>query len=141
LEIKTKIVSCHVADSKPVKQEVYSTVILPPLIFPVLTQIVLYWQSSLCFLFLLESFYLKENIYSTNLKRSMLDQREAGVLSSDINSSSVKVSISSTRFRECSENTNSLLFDLACRIFHWIRLLGIVTFVQSDICTNDICSK
>ncbi len=31
LQIKTKIVSCHTADSKPVKPEVNSTVILPPL--------------------------------------------------------------------------------------------------------------
>jgi hypothetical protein len=28
-----KIVSCHTADSKTVKQEVNSTVILPPLVF------------------------------------------------------------------------------------------------------------
>jgi hypothetical protein len=35
-QIKTKIVSCHTADSKPVKQEVNGTVILPPLVFPVL---------------------------------------------------------------------------------------------------------
>jgi hypothetical protein len=34
LQIKTKIVSCHTANSKPVKQEVNSTVILPPLVFP-----------------------------------------------------------------------------------------------------------
>jgi hypothetical protein len=34
LQTKTKIVSCHTADSKPVKQEVNSTVILPPLVFP-----------------------------------------------------------------------------------------------------------
>ncbi len=34
LEIKTKIVSCHTSDSKPVKQEVNGTVILPPLVFP-----------------------------------------------------------------------------------------------------------
>jgi hypothetical protein len=34
LQIKTKIVSCHTADAKPVKQEVNSTVILPPLVFP-----------------------------------------------------------------------------------------------------------
>jgi hypothetical protein len=33
LKIKTKIVSCHTADSKPVKQEINSTVILPPLVF------------------------------------------------------------------------------------------------------------
>jgi hypothetical protein len=33
-QIKTKIVSCHTADSKPVKQEVKSTEILPPLVFP-----------------------------------------------------------------------------------------------------------
>ncbi len=34
LQIKLNIVSCHIADSKPVKQEVNSTVILPPLVFP-----------------------------------------------------------------------------------------------------------
>ncbi len=32
--IKTKIVSFHTANSKPVKQEVNGTVILPPLVFP-----------------------------------------------------------------------------------------------------------
>ncbi len=36
MQIKTKIVSCHTADSKPVKQEVNSTVMLPPLVFPAL---------------------------------------------------------------------------------------------------------
>ncbi len=35
LQLKTKIVSSHTADSKPVKQEVNGTVILPPLVFPV----------------------------------------------------------------------------------------------------------
>jgi hypothetical protein len=34
LQIKTKIVSSHTADSKPVKQEVRGTVIPPPLVFP-----------------------------------------------------------------------------------------------------------
>jgi len=34
LQVKTKIVSSHTADSKPVKQEVDGTVILPPLVFP-----------------------------------------------------------------------------------------------------------
>jgi hypothetical protein len=34
LQIKTKIVSCHTADSKLVKQEVNGTVIPPPLVFP-----------------------------------------------------------------------------------------------------------
>ncbi len=34
MQIKTKIVNCHTADSKPVKQEVKGTVILPPLVFP-----------------------------------------------------------------------------------------------------------
>jgi hypothetical protein len=37
LQIKTKIVSCHTTDSKPVKQEGNSTVILPPLVFPGIT--------------------------------------------------------------------------------------------------------
>ncbi len=35
MQIKTIIVSCHTADSKPVKQEVDGTVIIPPLVFPV----------------------------------------------------------------------------------------------------------
>ncbi len=34
LQIKTIIVGCHTANSKPVKQTVNSTVILPPLVFP-----------------------------------------------------------------------------------------------------------
>jgi hypothetical protein len=34
MQIKTKIVSRHTANSKPVKQEVNGTVILPPLVFP-----------------------------------------------------------------------------------------------------------
>ncbi len=34
MQIETKIVSCHTADSKPVKQEVNGTVILPLLVFP-----------------------------------------------------------------------------------------------------------
>jgi hypothetical protein len=32
LQKKAKIVSCHTADSKPVKQEVNGTAILPPLV-------------------------------------------------------------------------------------------------------------
>jgi hypothetical protein len=31
---KNKFVSSHTADSKPMKQEVYGTIILPPLVFP-----------------------------------------------------------------------------------------------------------
>ena len=34
LQIKTKNVICHTADSKPVKQEVSGTVILHPVVFP-----------------------------------------------------------------------------------------------------------
>ncbi len=37
LQIKIKILSCHTADSKQVKQEVNGTVILPPLVFPGVT--------------------------------------------------------------------------------------------------------
>ncbi len=40
LQIKTKIVSCHTANSKRVKQEVNGTVILPPLVLPGCTDIV-----------------------------------------------------------------------------------------------------
>ncbi len=38
LQLKTKIVSCHIADSKPIKQKVNCTVILPPLVFPCYTK-------------------------------------------------------------------------------------------------------
>ncbi len=34
MHIKTKMVSCHTADTKPVKHEVNGTMILPPLVFP-----------------------------------------------------------------------------------------------------------
>jgi hypothetical protein len=34
LQIQIKTVSCHTADSKPVKQKVNGTVVLPPLVFP-----------------------------------------------------------------------------------------------------------
>ncbi len=37
MQIRTKIVSCHTADSKPVKQEVNGKVILSPLVLPVLS--------------------------------------------------------------------------------------------------------
>jgi hypothetical protein len=37
LQIKTKNVSCHTANFKPVKQEVNGTMILPPLVFPATT--------------------------------------------------------------------------------------------------------
>ncbi len=39
LQIKTKIVSCHTADSKPAKQDVNGTVIRPPLVFPDLSHL------------------------------------------------------------------------------------------------------
>ena len=41
MQIKTKIVSCHTADSIPVKQEVNGTVVLTPLVFPALSIVVL----------------------------------------------------------------------------------------------------
>ncbi len=34
LQIKAKIVNCHKADAKPVKQEDNGTAVLPPLVFP-----------------------------------------------------------------------------------------------------------
>jgi hypothetical protein len=41
LQIKTKIVSCYTADSKPVKQEANRTMILSPLVFPGLSVVML----------------------------------------------------------------------------------------------------
>ena len=38
MQIKSKIVSCHIADFNPVKQEVSGILILPPLVFPAYSQ-------------------------------------------------------------------------------------------------------
>ncbi len=40
LQIIAKIVSCHTANSKPVKQEVNSIVVLPPSVFPDSVQLI-----------------------------------------------------------------------------------------------------
>jgi hypothetical protein len=47
LQIKTKIVSCHTTYSKPIKQEVNGTAILPPLVFPATADLinVMNWAS------------------------------------------------------------------------------------------------
>jgi hypothetical protein len=50
--MKIKIVSCHTADSKPVKQEVNGTVILPPLVLPAKT----YIEIHLCLYKILSNF-------------------------------------------------------------------------------------
>ncbi len=46
LQIKTKIVTCHTADSNPVKQEVNGTVILPSLVFPALAYSSVAWVTN-----------------------------------------------------------------------------------------------
>ncbi len=49
MQIKTKIVSCHTADSNQVKQEVNSTAILPPSVFPGVTDSLLQQNSQCAF--------------------------------------------------------------------------------------------
>jgi hypothetical protein len=44
--MKTKIVSNHTADSKPAKQEVNGTVILPPLVFPAANTLAYFVEAS-----------------------------------------------------------------------------------------------
>jgi hypothetical protein len=51
--MKAKIVSCHTADSKPVKQEVNGTMILPPLVFP--GYIFFVYEASLIFIMKIRS--------------------------------------------------------------------------------------
>jgi hypothetical protein len=51
LQINTKIVSCHTTDSKPVKQEVNSTVI-PPLVFPDIRYKIILFLATSPYLFL-----------------------------------------------------------------------------------------
>jgi len=53
LQIKTKIGSCHTADSKPVKQEVNGTAMLPPLVFPGL--LIIKWTTENVLAFELQS--------------------------------------------------------------------------------------
>ncbi len=51
-----QIVSCHTADSKPVKQEINGAVILPPLVFPA-TMLKIYRNSQPFFLLPLLPFF------------------------------------------------------------------------------------
>jgi len=60
LQIKTKNVSCHEANSKPVKQEVNSTVIFPPLVFLALSIV------SHCFRALLGLYSRQFTMYGSN---------------------------------------------------------------------------
>ncbi len=57
LQIKTKNVSCHTADSKPVKKEVNGTVILPPLVFPENTEACIVPKHKLSSFFIGTRFY------------------------------------------------------------------------------------
>jgi hypothetical protein len=60
--MKTKIVGSHTADSKPVKQEVNSAVILPPLVFPEVSNVCMYFEWKARFKNV--NNYLNTNIYS-----------------------------------------------------------------------------
>jgi hypothetical protein len=62
LQIKTKIVSSHTAISKPVKQEVNGTVILPPLVFPDTSFLCLVYLSSIWALSKLDRFVKKMDL-------------------------------------------------------------------------------
>jgi hypothetical protein len=78
LQIKTNIVSCHTADSKPVKQEVNGTVILPLLVFPGLSVIVslpvevAQWQNNQL-IFLGSRVHIKEHLALGERKRGRRD--------------------------------------------------------------------
>jgi hypothetical protein len=64
MQIKTKIVSCHMAYSKPVKREANGTVILPPLVFPVSI-------NSICISVRINQLpFLIKILFSINLKHS-----------------------------------------------------------------------
>ncbi len=66
LQIKTKIVSCHTADSKPVKQEVNGTGILPPLVFPAFCSTepcpVLFYGRNYCFIVISSSVWCCQSL-------------------------------------------------------------------------------
>jgi hypothetical protein len=63
LQIKTKIVSCHTADSKPAKQEVNGTKILPHLELPGLFHQHFWHQSRAAFAkIILEAFNGRQNL-------------------------------------------------------------------------------
>ncbi len=62
LQIKTKIVSCNIADSKLVKQEANGTVILPPSVFPASTQISNWHKVSLFVVFCVEPYCIRLKI-------------------------------------------------------------------------------
>jgi hypothetical protein len=62
LQIKTKIVSCHRADPKLVKQEVSGTVMLPPLVFPARTLDLMMMRRGLCHCALAISWHQFKNL-------------------------------------------------------------------------------
>ncbi len=68
MQIKTKSVSCHTANSKPVKQEVNSTVILPPLVFPggSITHCTIDWFGISCMTTDNCCFYLQNRLIQTS---------------------------------------------------------------------------
>jgi hypothetical protein len=78
LQIKTKNVSCHTADSKPIKQEVNGTVLLSPLVFPdlaIITPTILYLE-----------FYVgkrlkhsKKDLYKVNIVENGFLKKESGI--------------------------------------------------------------
>ncbi len=76
LQIK-KIVSCHTAETKPVKQEVNGTVILPPLVFPG----VVIKMINLCFILLDNYVSIIELVCkrSSQLSYEGTEARKAGV--------------------------------------------------------------
>ena len=62
--------SCHTADSKPYKQEVNGTMILPPLVFPALSNILFLdiYESTACSYFLTVSYLSNDAISSITTK-------------------------------------------------------------------------
>ncbi len=62
LQIKAKIVSCHTADSKPVKQEVNGTVKLPPFVFPATVNIFHHTLEPFCRLLIFHSRFCSKDL-------------------------------------------------------------------------------
>ncbi len=72
LQINIKIFSCHTVGSKPVKEEVNGTMILPPLLFPTYTHIHTHTQTHI---------YIYTHTYTQPLANILLSSQKEGEIS------------------------------------------------------------
>jgi hypothetical protein len=108
LQIKTKSINCHIANSKPVKQEVNSRVILRPLVFPANMPkgVTINGKNTKISMYLYFNFFVYKN---TELSKGTCDTKislQGAALKRQIDNSNFKVIF----FPYCYVQNSTLLF-------------------------------